>query len=385
VTDANPAEPHRADAGPAEPDRADAGPAEPDRAGAGSAAPGWVERLREREELFRRAPSAHNTQPWTVSYAADHVEVGWDPARSLPVADPTRRDLYLGVGAFVEACLIVAADAGLAVEVEVTGDRVRLVGAADRYPTAFGASDVAARRVARGRYAPGQVPAAVLAELEPGLRHLPTRDLAADLTAADRWMFGEPAVTAELRDWLRLSPRHPRYHLDGLTDRALALTRTEAVLLNGALRAYPMGRRLGLPALLAASGRGLLRYDGSVLVLVGTAGPPDRPTRTAGPPDRPTRTAGPPDRPTRTAGPADRPVGGGREPGVLIDAGRLLLRTWLTLARHGLAVHPLSQLIDCPVTAARLAGRVGGEPLAVFRVGRPLTEPVRSARRPAGR
>jgi hypothetical protein len=305
----------------------------------------WVERLREREELFRRAPSAHNTQPWTVSYAADHVEIGWDPARSLPVADPTRRDLFLGIGAFVEACLIVAADAGLAVDAEVTGDRVRLVAAAGRYPTAFTASDVAARRVARGRYAPGQLPAAVLAELEPGFRHLPTRDLAADLAAADRWMFGEPAVTAELRDWLRLSPRHPSYHLDGLTDRALALSRPEAVLLAGALRAYPMGRHLGLPALLAASGRGLLRYDGSVLVQVGD----------------------------------------GREPGVLIDAGRRLLRSWLTLARHGLAVHPLSQLIDCPVTAARLAERVGGPPLAVFRVGRPLAEPVRSARRPAER
>ena len=63
-----------------------------------------------------------------------------------------------------------------------------------------------------------------------------------------------------------------------------------------------------------------------------------------------------------------------------IAAGRRLLRTWLTLARHGLAVHPLSQLVDCPATASRLAERVGGEPLAVFRVGRPLAEPVRSAR-----
>ncbi|MDG4829309.1 hypothetical protein O7627_08320 [Solwaraspora sp. WMMD1047] len=304
----------------------------------------WVQRLWEREELFRRAPSAHNTQPWTVSYAADQVEIGWDPARALPVADPTRRDLYLGIGAFVETCLIVAADTGLAVDAEITADRVRLVPAAVPYPTAFTASDVAERRVARGRYAPGQVPAAVLAELEPGLRHLPTRDLAADLAAADRWMFGEPAVTAELRDWLRLSPRHPRYHLDGLTDRALALTRTEAVLLDGVLRAYPMGRRLGLPALLAAGGRGLLRHDGSVLVQ----------------------------------------VGGDRGPAATIAAGRRLLRTWLRLARHGLAVHPLSQLIDCPATAARLAERVGGPPLAVFRVGRPLIEPVRSARLPPG-
>nr|MDT0660938.1 hypothetical protein [Micromonospora sp. DSM 115978] len=304
--------------------------------------PDWVARLREREELVRRAPSAHNTQPWTIAYAADHVDVGWDPAYALPAADPTRRDLYLGIGAFVETCLIVAADAGLAVDAVVTDDRVRLIATPNPYPTAFTAGDVEARRVARGPYAPGQLPAAVLAGLEPGLCHLPARDLAVDLTVADRWLFGEPAVTAELRDWLRLSPSHPRYHLDGLTDRALALSRTEAVLLDGALRSYPMGRFLGLPALLAAGGRSVLRYDGSVLVL----------------------------------------VGGHREPPALIGAGRRLLRSWLALARHGLAVHPLSQLIDCPTTAARLAERVGAPPLAVFRVGRPLTDPVRSARRP---
>ena len=60
------------------------------------------------------------------------------------------------------------------------------------------------------------------------------------------------------------------------------------------------------------------------------------------------------------------------------------MRTWLALARHGLAANPLSQLLDCPATAARLADRIGAEPLAAFRVGRPLAEPVRSARLPVG-
>lgn len=72
-----------------------------------------------------------------------------------------------------------------------------------------------------------------------------------------------------------------------------------------------------------------------------------------------------------------------------MGAGRRLLRTWLGLSRHGLAVHPLSQLVDCPATAQRLTERAGGEhaearPLAVFRVGRPLAAPVRSARLPPG-
>ena len=308
----------------------------------------WVEELRAREAVFRRAPSAHNTQPWLLSYAADEVRIGVDPARSLPVSDPTGRDLELGLGAFVESCLVVAADAGLAVDAVSDGPRaVRLVAADAVYRTVFTAADLDGRRVARGAYVPGPVPQDVLADLEPGLVHLPARELAADLAAADRWMFGTPGSVDELREWLRLRPGHPRYDRDGLTDRALALSRVEARLLDAALRSLAVTRRLGVPALLAASGRGLLRGDGSVLVLTGRAG-------------------------------EDR-----------VAAGRRLLRTWLVLARHGLAVHPLSQLLDCPATADRVRQRVrpgGGEvePLAVFRAGRPRTEPVRSARLPVG-
>lgn len=309
----------------------------------------WVDALRAREAEFRRAPSAHNTQPWTLAYTAGgdgagEVRIGVDPARALPVSDPTGRDLELGLGAFVESCLIVAADAGLPVDAVVEGSRaVRLVAAGRVYPTPFRAADVAARRVARGRYAPGALPAAVLADLEPGHVPVPARELAADLAAADRWMFGTPAVARELREWLRLDPRDPRYAVDGLTDRALLLSRVEARVLDLALRHQRWMRRLGGPHLFATAGRGLLRTDGTLLVL--------------------------------TAVPGEDRVG----------AGRRLLRGWLVLARHGLAVHPLSQLIDCPATASRLREQVGAEPLAVFRAGRPVAEPVRSARLPAGR
>ncbi|MBL7253342.1 hypothetical protein [Paractinoplanes lichenicola] len=301
----------------------------------------WVSVLRERESLFRRAPSAHNTQPWTIDYRADEIVIGADPARSLPDSDPTGRDLALGLGAFTETCLIVAADAGLSVGCDLSDPRrIRLVPAARPYETIFHRADVDARRVARGSYEEGLLDLVILAALEPGITHVRSRALAGDLAVADRWMFGTPPVARELRDWLRLDPRDPRYHRDGLTDRALGLGRTEARVLSGALHAYPLTRRLGLPHLLAASGRNLLRYDGSVLVLTGS----ERDLR---------------------------------------QSGRRLLRTWLLLGRFGLAVHPLSQLLDCPATAARLADRVGATPLAVFRVGHPVHEPDRSARLPA--
>ena len=317
----------------------------------------WTDELRRREDLCRRAPSAHNTQPWALRYAEDVITVHWDEDRALPAADPTRRDLFLSLGAFVETCLVVAADAGLAVRAEISVDEAehrvaRLLPADAAYRTPFTADTVQRRRCARGPHAPGALSTQVLARvLTQGadLRTVPCRDLAGLLSSADRWLFGTPAVVAELRDWLRLSPRHPRYRLDGLTDRALALSRVEAVGLAGALspRAYRIGRRLGVPALLAAGSRGLLRYDGSVAVLVGHGDAPED----------------------------------------LVEHGRALLRVWLALTDLDLSVHPLSQLLDCATTAGRVRDVLRLDPdesaLAIFRVGRPLAEPAGSARVPA--
>ena len=50
-----------------------------------------------------RAPSVHNTQPWepgTPVIDGDEawLEVGVDPSRTLPAADPSHMDLLLGLG-----------------------------------------------------------------------------------------------------------------------------------------------------------------------------------------------------------------------------------------------------------------------------------------------
>jgi hypothetical protein len=317
----------------------------------------WVSSFRALEDDCRRAPSAHNTQPWVLQYGPDSVDVHWDPARALPDSDPTRRDLFLSLGAFIETCLVVAAGAGLPVRADIGVEQAslraaRLLPAPSAYDTPFTVASVRQRRCARGGYAPGTLDPAVLTGLRSlgaDLRQVPTRSLVAPLAEADRWMFGTPAVVDELRAWMRLSPRHPRYHLDGLTDRAMAMSRLEAAALSVLIapRAYPVTRRLGGPAVLAAASKSLLRYDGTALVLVGSAVTPE----------------------------------------AVIEHGRALVRVWLALSDRGLNVHPLSQLLDCTTTAGRLAESLDlapdESPLAVFRTGRPLRTPVASARIPA--
>ncbi|RJO70936.1 nitroreductase [Nocardia panacis] len=304
--------------------------------------------VRALEPDFRRAPSAHNTQPWVLTYRSDRVEIGWDPARSLPASDPTGRDLMLGLGAFVECCLIVCADAGLAMGfVPDPGDRRigYLEPAAQPYETRYRTEDVRRRASHRGAYRPGHIDGfGVLADLAKSdgaqLRRLDCHEVRLLLRAADRELFAAPAAVRELREWLRLSPHHARYRCDGLTDAALSLNRIEATGLRTALAAYPTLRHAGLGRVLAAASNGPLAGDGDVIILQS-----------------------------------------GRD---TVESGRTLLRLWLELTRRGYASHPLSQIIDDPTTRARLATRLGVEApdrlLHIARVGQPVGSPVRSHR-----
>jgi nitroreductase len=310
----------------------------------------WVDELRALEPLCWRAPSAHNTQPWRLAYGDDEVAVGWDPAGALPAGDPTGRDLRLSLGAFVETCLVVAAGTGLAVRfVPDHREQARRVGwlrpAEQRYRTRFGAGTVRDRATHRGPYTAVPQPATLaaagaIARVAGGaLRPVTVGGL---LAVADRHLYADPAVVRELRGWLRLTRTHPRYQLDGLTDRCLRLSRAQALGLRAALAGYPALRPLGLPRLLAAAGQ--VPPGGQVLVLAGPAG-------------------------------LD-------QPGEVVF-GRVLMRIWLAFTEAGLACHPLSQLIDAPATRQALADQLRLAParlLHVTRVGVPATPPVRSAR-----
>jgi len=312
--------------------------------------------LRPLERHFSRAPSAHNTQPWLLDYAPGSVELRFDPARELPAGDPTRRDLFLSLGAFVEAVLIVAAEAEIAVRFAVNVDiSQRSLGAflpADSlYETPFAAADLERRQTSRLAYAPRRLTAEDVAAArrhvgpERELHELAARDIRQLTVAGDRHLYDSPDVVAELREWLRLSPRDPRYEQDGLSYECLDLSRVQAAAVAGLLhpRVYPTVRALRLHRAFAAAGASLLRKEGSVLVLAGAAGAPAE----------------------------------------MLDHGRALLRVWLALAQLGLYTHPLSQILDCPDTERRLADRIDAvapiRPLSIFRAGR-SGQPARSAR-----
>lgn len=69
-----------------------------------------------------RAPSGHNSQPWTIKIISkDQWIIGWDKSRALPAVDPHNRELLLSIGAFCEALKISAKNEGLDSTIEITG------------------------------------------------------------------------------------------------------------------------------------------------------------------------------------------------------------------------------------------------------------------------
>lgn len=55
-----------------------------------------------------KAPSGHNTQPWFFSGEEDGICITPDFSRSLPVADPENRELFISLGCAAETAMIAA-------------------------------------------------------------------------------------------------------------------------------------------------------------------------------------------------------------------------------------------------------------------------------------
>lgn len=322
----------------------------------------WADEVVACRAVWGRAPSAHNTQPWVVTAegAGDdaRVTVGWDESRHLAHGDPTRRDLMLALGAVTQSLEIVGAEQGLALRtswcVDVAGRRAAHVLRVDeRQPgdTRWVGADLLARRTARSGYLEPWVSEQEVAGLAAaaGLQDGAGLDIVDPawvrrwLPVADRWSLEGPAA-AELAHWLRLSPGHPRYAVDGLSDQALGLGRVEAA---------------GLRLSMTRPVRGLLSRTGAVRLLARSA----------------------------TARPLGTVVVLTAPSGLSLDEigglGAALLRVWLAAGGRGWSAHPLSALLDCPESRGAWPSTPAGgrAPYAVFRLGVPSRPPALSARR----
>jgi hypothetical protein len=169
------------------------------------------------------APSRHNTQPWEFVARGNTIEVRADLGRWLRVADPQRRELYISLGCALENLLIAAERLGFGHEIMLHADADRTRPAATVTLLAEGSPSscrpaelfeaILDRAVNRKRDEPGTVPDEVLAQFrecatDPGIGLWLTADpvdrarLCALVALADRALFGDRAWRSELGEWI---------------------------------------------------------------------------------------------------------------------------------------------------------------------------------------
>jgi hypothetical protein len=283
-----------------------------------------------------RAPSAHNAQPWRLAVRPDgSYQLHYNHLDYLPY-DPDDRDAYLAVGALLETAALAAQRRNLHMSVEPLFERRGsdlLVGSLRFSPLLPGtvpdplAGPAAGRRTNRQAYDRTPLPDTLRVQLTGlGCVLAPPRAIARLVAQASMLSWKDARFVADLDRWTSADPAAPA----GMTPAGLPLTRFEWAALQLAIRAG----RLPAPVALAYASRDirLLARAQAVAVL----------------------------------GAADL------SPATVVDAGRRLLRCWVTITAAGFACHPISIAVDRPETAPGVAAVSGlPVPVAVFRIGHP--------------
>jgi hypothetical protein len=296
------------------------------------------------------APSTHNTQPARWRPGEGRIDLLEDRSRRLPAGDPIGRDMAMSLGAATEGMALALSAHGLRLEdlgpaePEETGQYVPVRSFAIREG---GEPDpllpfVGARRSHRARFAPVEERDRVAAL---GLAGEDTAVIAgsdAILTIArlaDRTghgFFRDNDFRAELRSWMRLSRRDPRWAVDGLNAEAMAMSPVEAKgagLVLGPL--FRMLDAIGLAAPLTAEAA-TIRSAAAILLF---------------------------------HRPSDEPR---------FESGRAFYRFWLRVTQAGLHGAVMASLADDPESARVLADMAG------LPEGRTLVSTLRVGRAPEG-
>jgi nitroreductase len=134
----------------------------------------------DRDQMLRAAvaaPSMHNTQPWRFRFDGPTVEVFRERERELPAEDPSRRMLFVSLGAAILNLRVAAAERGFGSRVRHLMDQQRpdLVAVVELGPRLTGdlarlAPYVMQRRTNREPFSAERLPDQLRAELDLSAR-----------------------------------------------------------------------------------------------------------------------------------------------------------------------------------------------------------------------
>jgi len=299
------------------------------------------------------APSVHNVQPARWRREGDEIALYCDGDLRLPAGDPAGQDAALSCGAALEATVLALGAAGQGAEVTETWAgyapglcpvaRLRLTGAAKPDPLA---AQLEQRFTFRGPFETRPSP---LYGWSPETARLITSAaeksrIAALNDAVSLTAMRNGPLRRELLDWMRLSERHPRYGIDGMSRDALQFAPYEARAARFALG--PLWGLLDLVGLTSGLTAEAPATESAAVIAA-----------------------------------FHRPEGESR-----IASGRAYLRLWLAATQLGFAGWPMAALTDDAEARAELhrslAIPAGRALVQVIRFGMPTGSAPPRARRP---
>ncbi|MEZ2246856.1 hypothetical protein [Microcoleus sp.] len=195
----------------------------------------------EKEILFLAslAPSGHNTQPWFVQYLAPyHWIIGNDRTKWLPAVDPTQRETMLSIGTFLQNLEYAAGAFGYLCDWNLLAktnqdDRVmevKLIKQTSNNP--FDTAKIKNRRTVRSDFLSDVLKKEDLKYLvnsEPEFIHyLPNTSKESQFIneqtiVANRLQAYRNPAQQELADWIRFSSKNAEKYRDGLTTGSMEI------------------------------------------------------------------------------------------------------------------------------------------------------------------
>jgi hypothetical protein len=301
-------------------------------------------RDREVLNLASRAPSGHNTQPWTVRIVnPDHWVAGIDAARRLPAVDAAGRETLLSLGAFLENLVTAFAHYGYAVEYDVIAKSPTDAEVIDLRlrKTASSPQDlnqILLRRTVRSGQLAGEVRSAdltaILGRDAGDFRYFPKGTPAGKylsnctLEANRQQAYREPAQQ-ELANWIRWSAADGAKYRNGLTPAAMEIEGLSGWYVRHFYdRSNVISKAFREATIKQVSER--VREGGGWLVL-----------------------------------------SGGGSISELIETGRKVERLWLRVREWKIAIHPMTQVLEESPWREQISKSLGlnGTPQFVLRIG----------------
>lgn len=194
---------------------------------------------REILSLASLAPSGHNTQPWTVKYLEPyHWIIGGDKNRWLPAADPTQRETILSIGTFIQNLEYAAANAGYNCQFNILAannqaeDIVEVKLIQTGSASAFDIAKIKNRRTVRSIYLGDSLKkedADYLFSDEPDYFRFISNNakeynyLNEQTIEANRIQSYRDVAQTELSEWIRFSSADAEKYRDGLTTAGMEI------------------------------------------------------------------------------------------------------------------------------------------------------------------